>query len=184
MDHVSAEGRSRIMRGIRGKNTKPERIVRSYLHATGLRFRLHARSLPGRPDIVLPSRKTVVFVHGCFWHQHPRCVRARMPLTRSEYWRRKFWRNRLRDKASISRLWKAGWRVEVIWECEIDDSNLAALAERLHSTLPGASMTKRPSNRDSTRYRVTKATRRTKEIERPARPGAPRKAASRTPPSP
>ena len=110
--------RSEIMARVRSKNTIPELMVRRALHAAGLRFRLHRTDLPGRPDIVFPGRRMVVFVHGCFWHSHPGCKRARIPATRQEYWMPKLLRNVERDQAATAALQTAGWRVFIVWECE------------------------------------------------------------------
>ncbi len=118
-DRVSPEVRSRIMRSIRGRDTGPERIVRSALHRKGFRFRLNVRALPGTPDIVLPALRTVIFVHGCFWHRHGRCSLATMPRTRPEYWSAKFAANRRRDRRVSAALARLGWRVIVIWECSV-----------------------------------------------------------------
>lgn len=120
VDIVSPAVRSRMMGGIRGTNTRPELLVRRYLHATGLRFRMHARDLPGRPDIVLRRHRAVVFVHGCFWHRHIGCIRATTPSTRPEFWTAKFTGNVARDAANEQRLRQAGWNVLTIWECEVD----------------------------------------------------------------
>jgi len=108
--------RSRMMAGIRSRNTKPERVVRCGLHRRGLRFRLHARDLPGSPDLVLPRWQTVIFVHGCFWHGHD-CRYFHWPKTRAEFWRDKINGNRERDSRIKVQLHTAGWRVVVIWEC-------------------------------------------------------------------
>jgi DNA mismatch endonuclease (patch repair protein) len=107
------------MARIKSRNTAPEIEVRRALHAAGLRFRLHRRDLPGSPDIVLPGRRAVVFVHGCFWHRHRGCHRARMPATRQEYWAPKLARNVVRDAAAQAALLAAGWRVHIVWACEI-----------------------------------------------------------------
>lgn len=107
-----------MMSSIRGSNTRPELLVRRYLHATGLRFRLHARSLPGRPDIVLPQYRAAVFVHGCFWHRHEGCRFATTPATRAEFWQDKFRGNVARDHRDALLLHSAGWRVFTVWECE------------------------------------------------------------------
>ena len=124
--------RSEVMSRVRSKDTTPEIAVRRALHAAGLRFRLHRRDLPGRPDIVLPGRRTVVFVHGCFWHSHAGCKRARTPATRLDYWLPKLRRNVERDQASEAALKAAGWRVLVIWECEARSSaGIAALADAI-----------------------------------------------------
>lgn len=109
--------RSRNMSAIRGADTKPEMMVRRGLHALGLRFRLHGRDLPGRPDLVLPKHRAVVFVHGCFWHRHPDCRYATTPATRPEFWEAKFASNVTRDAKARSDLLAAGWRVATVWEC-------------------------------------------------------------------
>lgn len=106
------------MSGIRGRNTKPETLIRSMLHRRGFRFRLHVRDLPGKPDIVLPRYRAVIFVNGCFWHGHD-CPLFKMPGTRQEFWREKIGRNRANDEKSRDLLIKSGWRVGVIWECAI-----------------------------------------------------------------
>jgi DNA mismatch endonuclease, patch repair protein len=128
-DNVTPTVRSRMMSAIRAFDTRPERRVRSYLHAVGLRFRLHDRSLPGRPDLVLAQRKVAVFVHGCFWHQHPGCSHATTPTTRPDFWQAKFASNQARDLAVTERLTALGWQVLTIWECEVrDEMALDALA--------------------------------------------------------
>lgn len=103
---------------VRGKDTKPELLVRSVLHRNGYRFRLHAKSLPGRPDIVLQKHHTVVFVHGCFWHRHKRCPDATVPKSRTEFWVQKFANNVKRDRSNQIVLRKLGWKIIVVWECE------------------------------------------------------------------
>ena len=110
--------RSALMSRIRGKDTRPEMVVRRLAHAMGYRFRLHRRDLPGSPDLVFPRRKAVVFVHGCFWHRHPSCRMASTPKTRAEFWADKFARNVVRDAAATTALEAAGWRVLTVWECE------------------------------------------------------------------
>jgi DNA mismatch endonuclease, patch repair protein len=117
------------MSAIRGKDTNPERAVRSTMHRLGFRFRLNAPGLPGRPDIVLPRYRTVVFVHGCFWHRHPGCRFATMPASRREFWERKFEENVERDHRAQQKLRDAGWVVFVIWECQIN--NTQPLVEHL-----------------------------------------------------
>ena len=107
-----------MMSGIRGKNTKPEMILRQGLHARGLRYRLHARELPGKPDLVFPSRRAVLFAHGCFWHGHD-CHLFRLPSTRPEFWQAKIARNQVVDARSASQLEAAHWRVGVVWECAL-----------------------------------------------------------------
>lgn len=117
-DIVSKETRSRMMAGIRGVDTAPERFVRSALHRTGLRFRLHAKNLPGRPDIVLPRWGCVVFVHGCFWHGH-HCRLFRLPTTNPQFWHKKIEANRQRDQKVKRELRRLGWHVEVVHECQL-----------------------------------------------------------------
>ena len=119
-DIFSEEKRSYIMSRVGSKNTKPELIVRSYLHGLGFRFRIHGQNLPGRPDIVLPKHRCVVFVNGCFWHRHKGCKRASIPSTRVDFWQAKFESNIARDQKNLSRLKEAKWKVCLVWECEID----------------------------------------------------------------
>lgn len=119
------------MAGIRGKDTKPELLVRSYLHRQGLRFRLDARDLPGRPDIVLPKWNAIVFVHGCFWHRHSGCRFAYNPKSRSEFWMAKFNQNVARDKRNAVLLRRLGWRVLVIWECDLPPARLQMLVRQI-----------------------------------------------------
>jgi DNA mismatch endonuclease (patch repair protein) len=115
-DVVSPEVRSRMMAGIRGKNTKPEMIIRRGLHGRGFRYLLHDKRLPGKPDLVFPKYRAVVFVHGCFWHGHD-CHLFKWPKTRTDFWRAKISRNRVIDQTAIIALKEAGWRCCVIWEC-------------------------------------------------------------------
>lgn len=117
-DHLSRSRRSEVMGNIRSKNTSPELRVRRAAHALGLRFQIHRRDLPGRPDLVFPRWKTAIFVNGCFWHQHSGCARAVVPRTRAEFWSAKFRRNVARDAEVAAALEAAGWTVSVIWECE------------------------------------------------------------------
>lgn len=139
-DVVDAVTRSRMMSGIRGSNTKPEVDLRRSLHARGFRFRLHARELPGRPDIVLPKWRAIVFVHGCFWHRHAGCRLTTNPATRPEFWSAKFAGNVERDGRNERNLLDAGWRVAVVWECAMRSVGAGAvadtLAEWLASDLP------------------------------------------------
>jgi DNA mismatch endonuclease (patch repair protein) len=116
-DIVSPEVRSRMMAGIRGKNTKPEIIIRKALHAEGFRFRIHT-ALPGKPDMAFPKWNAVLFVHGCFWHGH-NCHLFKWPRSRPEFWRTKIAGNVTRDEASIAKLFAAGWRVGIVWECAL-----------------------------------------------------------------
>lgn len=118
-DIVSPEKRSAMMSGIRGKNTRPEIIVRRLLHRLGYRFRLHYKELPGKPDIVLPKWRTVIFVNGCYWHGHTDCYLFRTPKSRSEFWTTKIESNRIRDARNYAELLEAGWKVIIIWECAV-----------------------------------------------------------------
>ena len=119
MIHKVSEQRSRNMSAIKSKNTKPEIKVRKILHSMGYRFRLHRKDLPGSPDIVLPKYKTVIFVHGCFWHRHENCKYASTPKTRAEFWESKFAGNIKRDKINQTNLVKLGWKILIVWECDL-----------------------------------------------------------------
>lgn len=123
------------MKLIRARDTKPELIVRQALHKAGLRYRLHARELPGTPDIVFRRDRIAILVHGCFWHQHPDpdCRRARMPKSRREFWEPKLLGNRSRDEAIRAKLVEGGWRVIEIWECQLDPLHLAKLTETIRA---------------------------------------------------
>ena len=127
-DVVDPATRSRMMSGIRGKNTKPELVIRKALHARGFRYRVHCRDLPGNPDLCLPKHRAVIFVHGCFWHGHG-CHLFKWPKTRPEFWREKIGRNRAADEVAITRLVAAGWRVATIWECALKGSNRRPLED-------------------------------------------------------
>lgn len=124
-DTLSIEERSERMSRIRGTNTAPELALRSALHRLGLRFRLHAKDLPGKPDIVLPKHGSVIFVHGCFWHRHPGCRVATIPKSNTEFWREKFSRNVQRDTRHVRSLRAAGWRVFTAWECDLSTPSKA-----------------------------------------------------------
>lgn len=133
-DVVTPAERSRMMSGIKGANTKPERLVRSFLHRHGLRFRLHGKGLPGRPDLVLPKYRAAVFVHGCFWHRHPGCKYAYNPKSNSAFWQSKFAENVRRDERKEDELRRADWRVFVVWECETrDEASLMRLVQTIRS---------------------------------------------------
>lgn len=127
------ETRSFNMSRISGKDTKPEMLVRKFLHAYGFRYRLHVKDLPGKPDIVLPKYKTVIFVHGCFWHAHEGCKYFKLPKTRLELWKEKLYANKERDERNVNDLKNMSWKVIVIWECELKKDRrtetLAGLAE-------------------------------------------------------
>ncbi|WP_072432898.1 MULTISPECIES: very short patch repair endonuclease [Azotobacter] len=135
MDILAPDQRSRLMSRIRGKDTKPEVSVRRAAHALGFRFRLHRRDLPGSPDLVFPSRRKVIFVHGCYWHRHPGCRYAYTPKSNVAFWQSKFAANVTRDRLAISTLESLGWSVLVIWECKTQDAE--ALRVRLVEFLKG-----------------------------------------------
>lgn len=128
-DIVSPATRSRMMSGIRCKDTLPEIIVRKWLYSRGYRFRLHRKDLPGKPDIVLPKYHAAIFVHGCFWHQHPGCRYAAVPASRTAWWMEKFRQNRERDTLVAKRLEDMGWNVLIIWECEIKNGKFTDILE-------------------------------------------------------
>lgn len=120
------------MSGIRGRDTRPELVLRSALHARGLRFRLHVAELPGRPDIVLPRHRAVILVHGCYWHRHPGCRYATTPATRTEFWLSKFESNVTRDANNHAALRVSGWRVAVVWECALrSQTHVTTVSQRL-----------------------------------------------------
>lgn len=131
VDIVDDKTRSRMMAGIKGKNTTPEVLLRKALHGAGFRFRLHAAKLPGRPDIVLPKYRAAIFVHGCFWHRHDGCRNASVPKTNAAFWKEKFQRNVARDATNRTDLKEAGWRVAIIWECAIRKRGEADVAAEL-----------------------------------------------------
>lgn len=129
--------RSRTMRAVKSKDTAPELTVRRFLHGAGLRYRLHDRRLPGTPDLVFPARRIALFIHGCFWHQHPGCTRSNRPKSRTDYWNKKLDRNIKRDKEHVTALEAAGWTVLVIWECETRNNQLlSALEQKIKTTHP------------------------------------------------
>lgn len=130
MDVFEAEKRSAIMRAVKSKDTTPEMKVRRALHKAGYRFRLHRADLPGKPDIVLPSRCAVIFVHGCFWHQHPGCHHADRPSSNNPYWNKKLNRNIERDKAHTSALKEQGWKVLTLWECDIRKGDVLEIVNK------------------------------------------------------
>lgn len=135
MDVHTPSVRSRNMSAIKGKNTKPEIAVRQALHAMGFRFRLHKKDLPGKPDIVLPKYKTVIFVNGCFWHRHKNCKYATTPATNQAFWQAKFRENVERDKQNYELLEKSGWNVIIIWDCELKNPDFVnKVAKRIVSS--------------------------------------------------
>lgn len=133
MDTITPEQRSWIMSRVHSENTKPEMIVRSFLHRQGFRFRLHDKRLPGKPDIVLPKYKTVIEVRGCFWHHHKGCKKASVPYSNTAFWKEKFRKNRERDRKHEAKLHDLGWNVIVIWECEIKNMKYIEKVERFLS---------------------------------------------------
>jgi DNA mismatch endonuclease, patch repair protein len=136
-DRITPERRSWNMSRIKGRDTGPEIRVRSLLHRLGLRFTLHNTTLPGKPDIVLPRWRTVIFVHGCFWHRHAHCPNNVMPKTRPDFWEQKLGGNVARDERNFSSLRRLGWRVRVIWECEVaDEAKLRRCVRRWFRTAP------------------------------------------------
>ncbi|RYE54223.1 MAG: DNA mismatch endonuclease Vsr [Sphingobacteriales bacterium] len=139
-DIFSKAKRSQIMAKIQGKDSKPEKIVRSYLFSKGFRFRKNVKSLPGKPDVVLPKYRTVVFIHGCFWHGHY-CKKSLTPKTNAEFWHDKISRNVSRDKRNILDLNNLGWNVELIWQCQLKnvkskDETLMTLINNINKNLP------------------------------------------------
>jgi len=127
MDKISKEHRSWNMSRITGKNTKPELLFRSMLHKAGYRFRFHDKTIPGKPDVVLKKYKSVIFVHGCFWHRHEGCKNASMPQTRIEFWTDKFAKTVERDKRQQQELKDLSWNVIIVWECELKKDTESAL---------------------------------------------------------
>lgn len=133
MDNLTPEARSRHMRGVRRRNTKPELVVRRTAHALGFRFRLHRKDLPGSPDLAFPGRRKAIFVHGCFWHGHRECRYATVPKTRTDWWLEKISNNQRRDARALTALDELGWNSIVIWECETRKAD--GLAKRLQEFL-------------------------------------------------
>jgi DNA mismatch endonuclease, patch repair protein len=145
--------RRRTMAAIRGKNTKPELAVRSLLHGLGYRFRLHKRGLPGRPDLVFPSRKKALFIHGCFWHGHTNCRLANVPKTRTEYWGPKLQANRERDRRKQRQLRELGWETVTIWECQLRKLHLVEGKLRAFLGPPGLSLSRSAEDKAGHRSR-------------------------------
>jgi DNA mismatch endonuclease, patch repair protein len=133
-DKLTREQRSANMRAVKSKNTAPEILARQAAHRLGLRFRIHGARLPGRPDIVFPKYQTVIFVHGCFWHSHTGCHRARLPKSNLAFWKQKIQGNRARDRRAVANLKKLGWRVVILWQCEL--ANLDVALARLSKEMP------------------------------------------------
>lgn len=142
MDKLTRARRSWNMSRIRGTNTKPELLLRSALHESGLRFRVHVKELPGTPDIVLPRHRTVIFVHGCFWHRHPDCGLSYLPQSNRAFWQKKFDATVARDLSVMRQLRRANWRTVVVWECAID-RNLPGQVRRVLKALGSANSPQR-----------------------------------------
>ncbi len=121
--HTKAQ-RSYNMSRIKGKDTKPEMLVRKHLHAQGFRYKLHDKTLPGKPDLVLPKYKTVIFIHGCFWHGHAKCKYFTIPKTRTEWWTEKIAKNKANDEKAVKLLRKEGWKIITVWECKLKPAQL------------------------------------------------------------
>jgi DNA mismatch endonuclease (patch repair protein) len=141
-DVHSKEVRSYNMSQIKGKNTKPEMLVRKFLHAHGFRYRLHVKDLPGKPDIVLPKYKTVIFVHGCFWHGHDGCKKAALPETKKEWWKSKIGKNIINDIKYNTLIEEEGWLVINLWECELKVNIIANTLEGVEKLLLNERWTK------------------------------------------
>lgn len=136
MDVLDPQKRSEVMARVRGKDTKPELRVRSYLHSCGLRYRIHDKRLPGTPDLSFPSRRIAIFVHGCFWHGHDGCRKATIPATRPEFWCAKIEGNKRRDRCNEIEMQALGWKVRVVWQCCITDEFLNDLAKEIGDLAP------------------------------------------------
>jgi DNA mismatch endonuclease (patch repair protein) len=134
-DVHSKETRSYNMSRIKGKDTKPEMLVRRFLHSKGYRYRLHVKDMPGKPDIVLPKHKTVIFVHGCFWHGHEGCKYASVPKTRTEWWLNKINTNIANDRKALAALMEADWKIITLWECELKPATISGTLDLLPSKL-------------------------------------------------
>ena len=138
VDKFTKETRSYVMSQIKGKDTKPEIIVRKYLFSKGLRFRKNDKRYPGSPDIVLPKYKTVVFVHGCFWHLHDGCKHAVMPKSNVDYWKKKLYGNKERDKRNQEKLEEMGWNVIIVWECQLKKDKREQTLGKLYEQIVSA----------------------------------------------
>jgi len=149
IDVVDKKTRSKMMAGIRGKDTAPERGLRRALHSLGLRYRLHATGLPGRPDIVLPRHHAAIQVHGCFWHRHEQCAFCTTPASNIRFWNAKFGETVERDKRNLEALRKLGWRVAIVWECSVKDQGAEAIASRIAAWLQSGRSFKEISSRSA-----------------------------------
>jgi DNA mismatch endonuclease (patch repair protein) len=149
IDVVDKITRSRMMAGIRGKNTKPELDLRRALHRGGLRYRLHVGGLPGRPDIVLPRHHAIIEVHGCFWHRHEHCTFCTTPASNVGFWKSKFGETVKRDKLNREALRKLGWKVAIVWECSVKDEGAEAVARRIAAWIQSGRSFKEISSRSA-----------------------------------
>jgi DNA mismatch endonuclease, patch repair protein len=149
IDVVDKITRSRMMAGIRGKNTKPELDLRRALHREGLRYRLHVTGLPGRPDIVLPKHRAAIQVHGCFWHRHEHCAFCTTPASNAGFWKAKFGETVERDRLNLEALRKLGWKVAIVWECSVKNEGAEAVAERVTAWLQSGRSFKEISSRSA-----------------------------------
>src|ERR1700675_3165917 len=150
IDVVDRVTRSRMMAGIRGKDTKPELDLRRALHRLGLRYRLHVSGLPGRPDIVLPKHLAAIEVHGCFWHRHENCRFCTTPASNTRFWKSKFGETVKRDKRNLEALRTLGWRVAIIWECSVAEQGAEAIAKKIAAWLQSGRSLKEISSRSAT----------------------------------
>jgi DNA mismatch endonuclease (patch repair protein) len=169
IDVVDKITRSRMMSGIRGKDTKPELDLRRALHRMGLRYRLNVTGLPGRPDIVLPRHHAAIQMHGCFWHRHEHCTFCTTPASNKRFWKSKFGETVRRDKRNLEALRKLGWRAAIVWECSIKDKGAEAVAKKIAAWLRSKRSFKEISGRNAKRV--------SRPIRRPVRmkPHAPRR---------
>lgn len=151
IDVVDKITRSRMMAGIKGKNTKPELDLRRELHREGLRYRLHVAGLPGRPDIVLPRHRAIIEVQGCFWHRHEHCRFCTTPASNTDFWTLKFAETIKRDRLNQKALRKLGWRVAIVWECSVKDEGAQAVTQRIAAWLRSGRSSKEISSRRSTK---------------------------------
>ncbi|WP_241494473.1 very short patch repair endonuclease [Pseudomonas asplenii] len=135
MDTISAKERSNIMSRVKSKNTRPEMFIRRMLHRAGFRYRLHDTTLPGKPDIVFPRKRKIIFVNGCFWHRHEGCKQAKIPKSNQVFWHAKLEGNKMRDKCNLRELHNAGWETMIVWECELKD--VQTLEKKLLEFLSG-----------------------------------------------
>lgn len=137
-DVHTLEQRRFNMQQIKGKNTKPELLVRKYLHAQGFRYKLHDKTLPGKPDLVLPKHNTVIFIHGCFWHGHANCKYFKIPQTRTEWWTEKINKNKTKDEKAIRELKRNGWKIITVWECKLKPAKSNQTLNKIKAKLTGS----------------------------------------------